>query len=193
MATTANYLLPTPDVTKSPPNVPVDMKALADAIDTILYDRFRNLFAYRTSDGTSMIGTTLQDDVELFINNIPASRRFILFGNIIYSSSTTAKFKNAWSSTGVGASLRWNIGGLASNQTSNTGSPYHGLATLASLTEAAGSEGPLVNSAIRPFGLFYSGTGAGINLKFRWAQFVNDAVNGTQVKQDSFIALIPVG
>lgn len=193
MATTTNYAFPTPDITKSPPNVPVDMKALADAIDSVLKDRFAPLFAYRTSDGTSMTGTTLADDVELFLSNIPASRRFILFGNIIYSSSTTAKFKAAWSSTGTGASLRWNLGGLSSNQTSNTGSPYHGIATLASLTEAAGSEGALVNSAMRPFGLFYSGTGAGINLKFRWAQFVNDAVNGTQVKQDSFIMLLPVG
>lgn len=193
MATTTNYAFPTPDLTKSPPNIPVDMKALADAIDAVLKDRFAPLFAYRTNDYVSMTNTTLIDDPELFINNIPASRRYVMFSSVIYSSSTTAKFKSAWSCNGVGSSLRWNLGGLSSNQTSNTGMDYHGLATLATLTEAAGSEGALVNSLMRPTGLFYSGTGANIKLQFRWAQFVADAVNGTQVKQDSYLLLLPVG
>jgi hypothetical protein len=146
----------------------------------------------RGTSQTIINTTTLADDAILFFTGLPPSTTYKMFSKIIYQSSTTADFKLGWSCSGTGATLTWSQGTMDSTSTVAQSPINHTALTLADNGNFGGVSAAGTGMTGRPEGTLFTGTGAAITFKFRWAQNTLDNVNGTSLGAGSEITLVQI-
>lgn len=173
------------------PNVPADMQALAESINTDVGNvstALTELFVRRTADSSAVNNsTTLVSDSVLALT--PAiSTVYTLSGLIVYSSNIAADIKFGFTFP-AGATLTWTGSGVVVTGGGGGGDLAANVALrlAADSTFAyAGGDAFIMGIPIR--GTLIMGSTAG-NLTARWAQNSAHASN-TNVRQDSWLSLL---
>lgn len=134
--------------------------------------------------------TTLADDPTIAFANLTAGAKYEVFGDIKMRSAPGTDFKIGWSCSGIGATFDWSPGGFGTAGTVTATADDHTALTLSDPYSYGTLSAVATTQVGRPMGTLYVGTGAAISFKFRWAQNVLDAANGTTLMSGSSVTLI---
>lgn len=138
----------------------------------------------KATDQTKTSDAALGNDSNLSLFTF-ANGKYILEGEIVYSSATAADIRMAFSGP-AGATLLWTIDGLDVGAAGTAGSIQRSATAIADAgVQVAGGAGAGTNVTAKIEGLLTMGSTAG-SIVFRWAQGTSDASN-TVVRAGSWI------
>lgn len=137
----------------------------------------RNMYTYvrKSADETITNSTALQNDDVLFSPLAASSGTYQFEMNILYSASTVADIKFAFTWP-AGATVTWGVIGLATGAGSISGDATFGNAVASGTSVAIGGAGATTPTPCQIFGDVIMGANAG-NLQLQWAQQNLEATN----------------